>query len=87
MINLRYSFYGAPNKHPQQDMKDLGVTYTYGIPQPMGDQWWFMDCENIPEKLPEYSTIMKPVHDYSEFIGHGLDKAMADNLNERGRTE
>lgn len=81
MINLRYSLYGAPNKHPQEDMRDMGISYTYGIPQSIADQWWFMDCKNIPDALPEYITRMEADRDYNELVGHGLDKEMAAVLN------
>jgi len=58
MIKLRFSSFGAAlaneNRHPQKVMKELGISYTTAIPQPVADQWLFLDCQNIPEKLPEY---------------------------------
>ena len=44
--------------YPQKAMKELGITYKKAIPQSMGDQWWFYDCENVPEKLPPFLTLM-----------------------------
>ena len=44
------------NRHAQVVMKELGITYKHGIPQTLGDQWWFLNCENIPDELPKYIT-------------------------------
>lgn len=40
--------------HPQSQMKKLGITYKQSIPQSICDQWWFGECENIPNPLPGY---------------------------------
>lgn len=44
--------------HPQKSMRELGITYSKAVPQSIADQWWFYDCENIPEKLPPFLTYM-----------------------------
>jgi len=77
-MHLRFSMYGAPLSHPQQVMKELGITYQHATPQSMGDQWWFWNCQNVPEPLPDYITVLdvKP-HDA---IGFGLSKEMADKI-------
>lgn len=82
--HLRYSFYGAPNKHPQQDMKDLGITYFRATPQSIADQWWFWCCEGVPDTLPEYITKLDV--DPMEMVGFGLDKAEARAISERSKS-
>ena len=55
---LRYDLYGAglagEMRHPQTVMRELGIEYDEGIPQSLGDQWWFMGCSNVPEVLPGF---------------------------------
>jgi len=46
------------NKHAQEVMRDLGISYRKAIPQSIADQWWFMGCSNIPDRLPSYLTFM-----------------------------
>ena len=59
-MNLRYYLLAAYQEkifiHPQKQMKKLGITYNDCEPQMIADQWWFFDCENIPEPLPKYLT-------------------------------
>lgn len=84
--HIRYNCHpGSPLEHPQKVMKRLGITYQYAVPQSMGDQWWFFNCENLPEKLPDY---MDELRNYKtgewlnpyDLIGYGLDKQMADAI-------
>ncbi len=44
-------------KHPQVVMKDLGITYQHSTPQSVADQWWFWNCENLPDPLPPYLSV------------------------------
>lgn len=71
--------YGAQH-HPQQVMKDLGISYQHATPQSMGDQWWFWNCENIPKELPEYLEVAdwNPM----EMIGWGLSKESAEAIRD-----
>lgn len=61
-INLKYDMIGAFKKgisiHPQSQMKALGINYSMAIPQSIADQWWFYDCENIPNPLPSFLSIL-----------------------------
>jgi hypothetical protein len=66
--------------HPQTVMKELGITYQHSTPQSMGDQWWFWNCENLPEILPKYLTEMK--NDPMECIGYGLSKETAERIRD-----
>lgn len=65
MINLRYDYFVATcngvNKHAQNAMKELGITYKSSIGRSMGNDYLFWDCENVPPVLPKYIT----KHDYS----------------------
>ena len=40
-------------------MRDLGITYEKAIPQPIADQWWFINCQNVPDALPKYLTELR----------------------------
>lgn len=65
-------------RHPQQVMKNLGITYTHATPQSIADQWWFWDCNNAPAELPKYLTYLDV--DPMEFIGFGLTKEIAKSI-------
>jgi len=60
------------NRHAQEVMEELEITYQHSTPQSMGDQFWFWNCENIPNPLPKYLTILDL--DPMECIGYGLSK-------------
>lgn len=74
MINLNFSLYAAydsgENRHPQDVMRGLGITYAIATPQSIFDSWWFWGCENVPETLPAYLTPLKRTPEQA--IGHGL---------------
>jgi len=80
--HLRYEYNPAwdagETRHAQMVMKELGVSYQYAVPQSIGEQWWFWNCENIPEKLPAYITELNisPV----DAIGYGLSAEMAAEI-------
>lgn len=62
MLHLRYdcmgACYGEEYRHPQKVMQELGINYEDAIPQSMGDQWWFFNCQYNGE-LPKYIEEMK----------------------------
>jgi len=78
-MNLRLDIYGA-TKHAQKRMKELGITYQHATPQSLGDQWWFWNCENVPEVLPEDLTELNL--DPMEYIGFGLSKEDAEKIRD-----
>lgn len=61
MKHLRYDCMGAAysgeSRHPQEVIRELGITYERAIPQSMGDQWWLFNCQH--GELPKYITEMK----------------------------
>jgi len=59
-------------EHPQAEMKKLGITYQHATPQSIGEQWWFWNCEGIPERLPKFLTVLDT--DPMKCIGYGLSK-------------
>lgn len=65
----------CPDEHPQKVMKTLGITYQHATPQTLGDQWWFWDCENVPNPLPGYLSILNI--DPHKAIGWGLSEQQA----------
>ena len=79
-MHLRFCYMTAQldceeNRHAQKVMHDLGITYQHSTPQSLGDQWWFWNCENIPDELPKYITELNlnPM----ECIGYGLSEEEA----------
>ena len=66
--------------HPQKAMKELGITYQHATPQSMGDQWWFWNCENVPENLPPFLSEM--YQDPMDCIGFGLTKDDAEKIRD-----
>ena len=67
-------------EHPQLVMKKLGISYQHATPQTICDQWWFWNCENVPEPLPEHFSILdlNPM----EQIGWGLSKEDAEKIRD-----
>lgn len=72
----RSAFDRGENRHAQEVMKELGITYQHSTPQSISTSFWFWNCENIPEKLPEYITELK-IDNVMEYIGWGLSKEEA----------
>lgn len=83
--HLRFDYMEAAmrcneTRHAQIVMKELGITYQHSTPQSMGDQFWFWNCENVPENLPKYITVAdwNPM----EMIGWGLSKDDAEKIRD-----
>jgi hypothetical protein len=77
VINLRLSTYeplplgvGAC-----EYMRNLGITYKKAIPQSLGDQWWFLDCESVPKNLPSTFSIINQsaIDEWLGCNGKGID--------------
>ena len=70
-------------RHAQTVMKALGITYQHATPQSMGDQWWFWNCENVPEELPKY--LIELTADPLKCVSWGLSQKDANEIkaNER----
>lgn len=78
IFSVQHPNYKGP--HVQQIMKDLGITYSLAVPQPITDQWWFFGCKNLPVHLPEFIKI----HDFKDITrleGRGLSKENIEYLN------
>jgi hypothetical protein len=84
-MHLRYCLIDAmghnENRHPQKVMKDMGITYQHATPQSIADQWWFWNCDNIPEKLPSFITELEI--DPISAIGYGLSKEDAEEIKSK----
>lgn len=83
--HLRFDLLWASYNHQEQGhaqdvMKELGITYQHATPQSMGDQWWFWNCENIPDPLPPFLSVanLNPM----ECIGWGLSQEMAKKIRD-----
>jgi hypothetical protein len=84
MKHLRYDIQRADMsgkaEHPQIVMKGLGITYQHGTPQSIADQWWFWNCKNIPDPLPEYLSVLEV--DPMRCIGLGLSQEEAESIRD-----
>lgn len=88
-MNLRYCLITAHmcglTRHPQEIMRDLGISYALATPQSISDSWWFWCCSNVPEALPEF---LKPLaRTPHEAIGFGLSKRDADMICEIDKSD
>lgn len=86
-IHLRYDLMGAhmecgETRHAQAVMEELGITYQHATPQSMVDQWWFWNCENIPDQLPKYITRLNV--DPMKKVGWGLSQEDAEKIRDYG---
>ena len=63
------------NEHPKETMKRLGITYQHATPQSIADQWWFWNCQNIPDPLPQHFSIL--LANPLEYINFGLSTEKA----------
>ena len=79
--HLRLNCYRGYNEHPQQTMRRLGITYQIATPQSISDCWWFWNCENVPDTLPEHFDIL-PITDPFEAIGWGKSKEDAEKIRD-----
>ena len=61
--------------HPQEAMRVLGITYQHATPQTAGEQWWFWNCENVPEILPPFLGVLNI--DPMQAVGFGLSMEQA----------
>lgn len=68
------------DEHPEVIMKKLGITYQHATPQSIADQWWFWNCENVPNPLPEYLTFLNA--DPKQMIKFGLSKEDAQKISD-----
>ena len=71
---------GYPIMHAQELMNYLKIKYDHATPQSMGDQWWFWNCSNLPDQLPEFLTLRENVNPY-EYVGFGISENIANNLD------
>lgn len=69
--------------HAQDCMEALGITYQLAVPQSMSDCWWFFNCENIPDPLPDCLRFLtwSPQH----CVGRGLSQQNADEIEARAK--
>lgn len=80
-MHLRYDMYSAPNKHPQQVMEDLAITYQHATPQSIADQWWFWNCEGVTDTLPCFLSALDV--DPMECIGWGINLETAEAISDK----
>ena len=66
--------------HPQKVMRELGIKFQYMTPQTIFDEWWFWNCQNIPNPLPPFLSILSV--DPMDMIGRGLSKEVAIEIRD-----
>lgn len=76
-MNLSLDLY-AIDCHAMEYMRRLGITYEHATPQSMGDCWWFWNCQNAPEPMPDGLSVLKITP--HEAIGYGLSQEDATRL-------
>jgi hypothetical protein len=59
------------NRHAQEVMRALGITYAAASAHSLGEQWWFWDCQNLPDPLPPYLAVAKSLGDMEFEHYHG----------------
>lgn len=69
MINLRRKWYDIKYNNTIT-AQDLGIDYSKAVPQTMGEQTWYFNCQNVPEELPDGWSIIEG--ELEKFIGYGL---------------
>lgn len=69
--------------HAQDHMEALGITYQLAVPQSMSDSWWFFNCENMPDPLPESLSFLKATP--QQCVGRGLSQQKADEIEARAK--
>ena len=76
-MNLSLDLY-AIDCHAQEYMRRLDITYEHATPQSIGDCWWFWNCQNFPDPLPEGLTVLTITP--TQAIGYGLSREDANHL-------
>ena len=79
-FDMRDAYESGATKHPQKVIKELGITYQHATPIMIADQWWFWNCENIPNPLPPYLEVAdwNPMH----WIGWPLSREDAEKIRD-----
>lgn len=68
------------DRHAEKVMRELGITYQSSVPQSIADQWWFFNCQNIPENLPSF--LERADFEPMRLIGHGLSQQDAEAIRD-----
>jgi len=59
--------------HPETIMERLGINWEVSMPKYIWDEWWFWNCTNIPDDLPDYITKLNlDPKDWSDFVDCGF---------------
>jgi hypothetical protein len=56
--------------HPQELLRQMGITYQYAVPQSITDSWEFWSPENVPDKLPPMMNLSEA--DPGMWLNRGL---------------
>lgn len=76
MLESGWEKYG----HPVSAVLAHGISYQHATPQSIGDQWWFWNCEHVPDQLPKYLSVAD-LHPMA-CIGYGLSEEQAHQIRD-----
>lgn len=74
--NLRYCMLSTPTgfPHPQEKMRELGITYEKAEPHSVVDSWLFFGCENVPDELPDYLSEVPNARTAKSIYEEGMER-------------
>lgn len=85
MQHLKFDLSTLPPEHPVTIMARLGITYTHATPQSIFNEWWFWNCEKLPDTLPGY---LLPLNiDPLQYVGYGLSEKEAQEIVSKGQKQ
>ncbi|PSB82546.1 hypothetical protein C5F61_00105 [Photobacterium damselae subsp. damselae] len=58
IVSLIGMYQAGDKRHAQEVIHELGIKYKKATPQPIYDNWKFEGCENVPDQLPEYISVL-----------------------------
>lgn len=84
-FNTRKALESGVVQHPIKVLHDLGITYLHITKQSVYEEFWFWNCENVPETLPSYLELAgwNPM----DLIGYGLSKSEAERIRDYNKEE
>jgi hypothetical protein len=79
-FDMEVAYKSGVKGFPPQVIEELGITFQHANIQGMVEQWWFWNCENIPEQLPGYITVAN--WNPMELIGFALSQEQAEKIRD-----
>lgn len=61
-------------------MIQLVITYEHATPQSISDCWWFWNCKNVPDPLPDGLSVLRITP--RDAVGYGLNEKIVEMLEQ-----